>query len=53
MTVADFYETAGVSGDYLTNKYGWVNEHDISHAKIYRVPSGYMVEFPNPIQLGD
>ena len=43
VTVADFYDLVGVSGNYTDNKYGWT---DISNAEIVRVKDGYMIKLP-------
>ena len=49
VSVSDFYELAGISGDYTGNKYGWT---DIHTAKVVRVSGdGYMIKLPRAIPL--
>lgn len=44
VSVAEFYDLAGVSSEYTSNKYGWT---DIHTAKIVRVSGdGYMIKLP-------
>ena len=41
VSVADFYDLVGVSGNYTDNKYGWT---DIRNASVIRVRDGYMIK---------
>ena len=41
VSVADFYDLVGVSGNYTDNKYGWT---DIRGATTVRVGDGYMIK---------
>lgn len=43
VSVADFYDLVGVTGDYTDNKYGWV---DLQTARPVRVSDGYIIKFP-------
>ena len=43
VSVADFYDLVGVSGNYTDNKYGWT---DIRGATTVRVGDGYMIKLP-------
>lgn len=48
-TVADFYELAGVSGNYTDNKYGWT---DIRNANVIRTrDGGFMIKLPKALPL--
>ena len=42
-SIADFYDLAGVTGNYTDNKYGWTN---LSAADVVRVRDGYMIKLP-------
>lgn len=46
--VSDFYEFAGVSCDYTSQKYGWL---DISNACVVRTPGGWRIQLPKAIPL--
>lgn len=49
VSVGEFYDLAGVSSEYTSNKYGWT---DIHTAKIVRVSGdGYMIKLPRVIPL--
>lgn len=48
VTVADFYELCGVSGNYTDQKYGWTN---IAGASVQRVRGGYLMRMPPPEPL--
>lgn len=49
VSVAEFYDLAGISSEYTSNKYGWT---DIHTAKIVRVSGdGYMIKLPRVIVL--
>lgn len=43
VSVADFYDLVGVTGDYTDNKYGWT---DLRNANVIRVRDGYMIKLP-------
>ena len=43
VSVADYYDLVGVSGNYTDNKYGWT---DIRGATTVRVGDGYMIKLP-------
>ena len=49
VSVAEFYDLAGVSSEYTSNKYGWT---DIHTAKVVRVSGdGYMIKLPRAMPL--
>lgn len=49
VSVAEFYDLAGVSSEYTSNRYGWT---DIHTAKIVRVSGdGYMIKLPRVTAL--
>lgn len=49
VSVAEFYDLAGISSEYTSNKYGWT---DIHTAKIVRVSGdGYMIKLPRVMVL--
>lgn len=48
VSVADFYDLVGVTGNYTDNKYGWT---DIRSASVVRVRDGYKVKLPKALPL--
>lgn len=48
VSVADFYDLVGVSGNYTDNRYGWT---DIRNASIVRTREGYMIKMPKALPL--
>lgn len=48
VSVADFYDLVGVTGNYTDNKYGW---SDIRNANVARVRDGYMIKLPCALPL--
>lgn len=48
VSVADFYDLVGISGNYTDNKYGWT---DIRNAHIVRNRDGYMIKMPKALPL--
>lgn len=48
VSVADFYDLVGISGNYTDNKYGWT---DIRNASIVRTRDGYMIKMPKALPL--
>ena len=48
VSVADFYDLVGVSGNYTDNKYGWTN---VRNASVVRVIDGYMIKLPKALPL--
>lgn len=48
ISVADFYELVGVSGNYTDNKYGWTNIRD---AKVIRTRDGFIIKLPRAVPL--
>lgn len=45
VSVAEFYELCGISGEYTDQKYGWT---DIYGASIHHVRGGYLIKLPRP-----
>ena len=48
VSVADFFDLLGVTGNYTDNNYGWT---DIRNAKVMRVKDGYMIKLPKALPL--
>lgn len=48
VSVADFYDLVGITGNYTDNKYGWT---DIRSASVTRVRDGYMIKLPRALPL--
>lgn len=48
VSVADFYDLVGITGNYTDNKYGWT---DIRNASVIRVSGGYMIKLPKALPL--
>lgn len=48
VSVADFYDLVGITGNYTDNKYGWT---DIRNASIVRTRDGYMIKMPKALPL--
>lgn len=48
VSVADYYDLLGVSGNYTDNKYGWT---DLRGARVAVLRDGYAIKFPRAIPL--
>lgn len=48
VSVADFYDLVGITGNYTDNKYGWT---DIRNANVVHVREGYMIKLPKALPL--
>lgn len=48
VSVADFYDLVGITGNYTDNKYGWCN---LNNAQVMRVREGYMIKLPKAMPL--
>ena len=48
VSVADFKDISGISSSFTDNKYGWTDLHRTS---IRRIRNGYVIDFPQPIDL--
>lgn len=48
VSVADFYDLVGITGNYTDNKYGWTN---LASASVIRVRDGYMIKLPKTLPL--
>lgn len=48
VTVADFYDMAGINSDFPQHKYGWQN---LGSACVERVREGYVLSLPRPMVL--
>lgn len=45
VTVADMYETVGITGSFTDSQWGWT---DLRDARIHRIREGYLVAMPRP-----
>lgn len=48
VSVADFYEMVGITGEYTDNNYGWT---DLRSAYVARTRDGFIIRFPPSIAL--
>lgn len=48
VTVADFYDLAGVTGTWTDNNYGWTN---LSQATVQRTRDGFIINLPKAIPV--
>ena len=48
VSVADFYDLCGITGNYTDNKYGW---EDIRSATISHTRDGYIIKLPRAVPL--
>lgn len=48
VTVSDFYDLIGITGNFTDEKYGWV---DLRQAHVVRTRDGYIVNLPKPVAL--
>lgn len=48
VSVADFYDLAGITSAYTDNKYGWTN---LRNASVVKVRDGYMIKLPKALLL--
>lgn len=48
VSVADYYDLVGVTGNYTDNKYGWT---DIRSATVVRVRDGYTIKLPKALPI--
>jgi hypothetical protein len=48
VSVADFYDLVGLTGNYTDNKYGWDN---IRSAGVVRTRDGYMIKLPRAMAI--
>lgn len=48
VSIGDYYDMAGVTSEYTTNKYGWT---DLRTAEVVRTRDGYMIKLPKPAPL--
>lgn len=48
VSIGDYYDMAGVTSEYTTNRYGWT---DLREATISRNRDGYMIKLPKPTPL--
>lgn len=49
VTVADFYDAIGVTGEFTDNDYGWIN---LSTAEVVRaMGGGYIIKFPRALPI--
>lgn len=50
VSVADYYESIGVSVEYTDNNYGW-ELRDLDTARVRSTPHGFIIELPRPRSL--
>lgn len=48
VTVVDFYDLVGITGEYTDSKYGWTN---LRNAGVVRGRDGYYLEMPKPLPI--
>lgn len=48
VTVVDFYDLVGITGEYTDSKYGWTN---IRNARTVHGRDGYYIEMPKPLPI--
>ena len=48
VSVADFYDLVGITGNWTDNKYGWT---DIRSANVVHVREGYIIKLPKALPL--
>lgn len=48
VTVLDFYDLVGVTGNFTDEKYGWF---DLRQAEVRRVREGYVINLPRPVDI--
>ena len=48
VTVADFYDLAGVTGNWTDNNYGWTN---LSRATVQRTRDGFIINLPKALPV--
>ena len=48
VSVADFYDLVGFTGNYTDNNYGWT---DIRNARVVAVKDGYVIKLPKALPL--
>lgn len=48
VSIANFYELVGITGEFTDNKYGWTN---LASAKVNRMRDGYIIDLPRPVLL--
>lgn len=48
VTVADFYDAVGITGEYTDHDYGWIN---LSTADVERTREGYVIRLPRALPI--
>lgn len=48
VSVGDYYDLAGKSGNYIDNKFGWTS---LRNASVRRTRDGYIIELPRVVEL--
>ncbi|QPX62511.1 hypothetical protein SEA_TRUCKEE_47 [Arthrobacter phage Truckee] len=48
VSVSDYYETVGWTGNFTDNQWGWTN---LNAAGVSRVSGGYRIELPRPVSI--
>lgn len=49
VTVADFYDLVGITGNYTDNRYGWMSMRNVD---VVRARDGYKLTLPKAIPIG-
>lgn len=48
VSVGDFYDLAGISGNYIDNKFGWTS---LRNADVRRTRDGFAIELPRVVEI--
>lgn len=48
VTVSDFYDIIGITGNFTDEKYGWF---DLRGAEVRQIREGYLVSLPKPVDI--
>lgn len=51
VTVRDFYDLVGVTGNYTDHKYGWLDLHAAHVVRLRMGENGYVIKFPRAVPL--
>lgn len=48
VSVGDYYDLSGISGNYVDNKFGWTS---LRNAEVRRTRDGYIIELPRVVEI--
>lgn len=48
VSVGDYYDLAGISGNYIDNKFGWTS---LRNADVRRTRDGYIIDLPRVVEI--